>query len=265
MDAFQKIHPLEFYRKFLEKSVRPDGRSLENIRKTTVSTGSITTADGSSFVKIGNTSVVCGIKAEVGPAHTDSDNFNNQQTITSNIFVNVELGPICSNTFSSTKPSEKAMTLCSHLNSLVKRLMIPNSDFYFDEKEEDFDGNLFDACVISMLAALKNVRLPFGIFEDGEYYKDKTKPFKSLNINHYLIPLSFSIIDEYILSDPSLEEEKLSIGSISITFNQDFEICLLYYSGINSISDENLKYCIEKAKERSQTIKSLIDSSIKIN
>lgn len=93
MDAFRKIYPTEFYKKFLLQQVRPDGRSIHGIRKTTISQGStfntsemkmnsnlinfligsITTAHGSSFVRMGNTSVVCGIKGEVALATQNSD------------------------------------------------------------------------------------------------------------------------------------------------------------------------------------------------
>lgn len=36
---FLDIYPSEFYKKFLSQGVRPDGRTLLKIRKTTVSTG----------------------------------------------------------------------------------------------------------------------------------------------------------------------------------------------------------------------------------
>ena len=46
--------------------MRPDGRSLRKFRPVSVNVGSIKTADGSAIVKIGNTVVVCGIKAVSG-------------------------------------------------------------------------------------------------------------------------------------------------------------------------------------------------------
>jgi hypothetical protein len=39
MEAFRKIYPSEFYRKFLVHEVRPDGRDLNRIRKTKISVG----------------------------------------------------------------------------------------------------------------------------------------------------------------------------------------------------------------------------------
>lgn len=39
MEAFRKIYPQEFYKKFLVQNVRPDGRPLDAARKTTISVG----------------------------------------------------------------------------------------------------------------------------------------------------------------------------------------------------------------------------------
>ncbi len=63
--TFQRIHPSEFHRKFLIEGVRPDGRTLDTFRKTRVQNGVLENTNGSSLVRIGNTSIMCGIKAEV--------------------------------------------------------------------------------------------------------------------------------------------------------------------------------------------------------
>ncbi|EGG19437.1 hypothetical protein DFA_00014 [Cavenderia fasciculata] len=280
MEAFQKVHPLEFYKKFLERSVRPDGRGLDCFRKINISTGSIMTTDGSSFVKIGNTSVIAGVKAEVALTPTQSDNSisSNNNNNNNKMFVNVEMGPICSNIFSSSKPSEKAMSLCSQLNSLVNRLEINDKELYFDDQGKyswylyidlyclDYNGNLMDACVLAIMSALKNVKLPKGIVvessasEAPQLFKDTEQPMRSLNIGTYLIPQTFVLLNDYLLTDPSLEEEKLSSGTISITFNDRFEICTLLYTGITSISEKILEQCLEKTKKRSTEIINLIDN-----
>lgn len=87
MEGYRTLYPLEFYRKFLIHSIRPDSRTLDNSRKLTITTGmkslvictninkgSITTTNGSSFVKLGNTFVTAGVRAEMGPP--PSNNLN---------------------------------------------------------------------------------------------------------------------------------------------------------------------------------------------
>nr|XP_021586168.1 exosome complex component RRP43 isoform X1 [Ictidomys tridecemlineatus] len=69
---FRTVEPMEYYRRFLKENCRPDGRELGEFRTTTVNIGSISTADGSALVKLGNTTVVCGVKAEFAAPPTDA-------------------------------------------------------------------------------------------------------------------------------------------------------------------------------------------------
>jgi exosome complex component RRP43 len=48
---------------FQAKGVRPDGRGMQKFRPVSINVDCIKTAEGSAIVKIGNTVVVCGIKA----------------------------------------------------------------------------------------------------------------------------------------------------------------------------------------------------------
>lgn len=57
------IHPKKYYRNYLAHNIRPDGREFDAFRPIRINVKSIGTADGSSIVKLGNTTVVCGIKA----------------------------------------------------------------------------------------------------------------------------------------------------------------------------------------------------------
>lgn len=54
---------MEYYKTFLDRKTRPDGRNLLEFREMTLNVGSIGTADGSAIVKCGNTTIVAGIKA----------------------------------------------------------------------------------------------------------------------------------------------------------------------------------------------------------
>lgn len=57
------LHPVKYYRDYLSHGVRPDGRGFDKFRPIILNLGSIDTADGSAIAKIGQTTVVCGIKA----------------------------------------------------------------------------------------------------------------------------------------------------------------------------------------------------------
>jgi exosome complex component RRP43 len=60
------IHsPMAFYESFLSKGLRPDGRAPLEVRPSKLEKGSLTKTVASSTLRLGQTLVVCGIKAEV--------------------------------------------------------------------------------------------------------------------------------------------------------------------------------------------------------
>ena len=93
-DIFQRLHPRVYLERFLAEHVRPDGRPFNVARDVAVNvgvsatsacfyatpytflnpkiTGSISTADGSALVRLGNTTVVCGVKAEIAEPELDA-------------------------------------------------------------------------------------------------------------------------------------------------------------------------------------------------
>jgi len=62
---FQRLHPKAYLERFLAEQLRPDGRETAEWRGLFVHVGSISTADGSALVRLGDTTIVCGIKAEI--------------------------------------------------------------------------------------------------------------------------------------------------------------------------------------------------------
>ncbi|KAG0169514.1 Exosome complex component RRP43 [Apophysomyces sp. BC1034] len=64
-EIFSRIQPHEYLRRFLDQEVRPDGRLLDQFRNTLITAGAISTTNASAMVRLGGTTVVCGIKAEV--------------------------------------------------------------------------------------------------------------------------------------------------------------------------------------------------------
>ena len=62
--AFRTVQPLEYYLKFLEQGVRPDGRALLRPRKATATGGVVSSAAGSCTMKLGQTVVIAGVHCE---------------------------------------------------------------------------------------------------------------------------------------------------------------------------------------------------------
>lgn len=64
-DAFKKLYPEVYYKKFVASGVRPDGRTFGRARATTIGLDAVSSADASALVKIGSTTILAGIKLEV--------------------------------------------------------------------------------------------------------------------------------------------------------------------------------------------------------
>jgi hypothetical protein len=55
VEAFRRLFPVPFYDRHLSESVRPDARTLDSARETSITLGPVAPADGSALVKIGET------------------------------------------------------------------------------------------------------------------------------------------------------------------------------------------------------------------
>ena len=64
VQAFRKVHPVQYHLQYLNQGVRPDGRGLLRARKTLVSAHAASSADGSAMVRLGHTLVIAGVQVE---------------------------------------------------------------------------------------------------------------------------------------------------------------------------------------------------------
>lgn len=218
---YKSIHPLKYYRDFLAHNIRPDGRTPEKTRTVTVNVNSISTADGSATARIGNTTVVCGIKAELGKPKAEEPECGF-------IVPNVELPPLCSPLFRPGPPSEEAQAMTCFVAKAtsdmldLRQLCVVEDNLawvlHIDMICLDFDGCVQDACVIALSAALQTVKLPKVEFEiETKTPQVNLQERKLIEVKSFPISSSFAVFDEeVVLSDPTGEEENLSSARLSI-------------------------------------------------
>lgn len=87
--AFQKLYPRKYLSRFLAQGRRPDGRipysstidgastgdsSSSQYRSVKINNSAISTANGSALVRWGDTTMVCGVKAEIAEPDWDRPN-----------------------------------------------------------------------------------------------------------------------------------------------------------------------------------------------
>lgn len=89
--AYKRLYPRKYLARFLQEDQRSDGRSVHGWRDVAINvgecvlmcsqlatyhrfsqlTGAISTANGSALVRLGDTTIICGIKAEIAQPDWD--------------------------------------------------------------------------------------------------------------------------------------------------------------------------------------------------
>lgn len=208
-DAFAKIHPLEFYKKFFSEGVRPDGRKVESNRNILISPETVKDVDGSCMVRIGQSSFLCGIRLEI------ATNGNGE------IIPKVVLPEVASPKFSIRHEMARVQSeITSHINNLImKKDFIDMKQFDIIIKGEkigcfvafvdlyclEHDGSILDVAILALLGALKNcnwkfshlVKFPSLVQKDEKWIIDESIKPKSLKINYFPISTTFVILEGY--------------------------------------------------------------------
>ncbi|KAK7447062.1 hypothetical protein VKT23_014274 [Stygiomarasmius scandens] len=288
--TFQRLHPRTYLERFLAEGVRPDGRNLEEWRTIELNVGSISTANGSALVKLGQTTIVCGVKAEIAEPELDCEDEGF-------LVPNIDLPALCSPKFKPGPPSEEAQVLSERLNealfegpsSIISRKSLciePGKAvwvLYIDATVINYDGNAFDAAVLAMVCALRNATLPYATYNPETNRTICTrpntnpeKPAKQLKLEmdkgRLKQPMSFSFgVVHYnapdtdprplILPDPTSFEEPLLETTLTVILDSTGQLVNVEQTGAGvplsgalvggSVNEGNvMSRCIALAKKR---------------
>lgn len=216
----ERLQPKEFYTKWMDANfpIRPDQRECHQFREVNIVVDTITTADSSSTVKLGDTTVVTGIKAEVAEPSLTKPNQGS-------IAINVTLAAGCAPSVRAGPPTSRAQLLStsvskllhSYIGSLVDSLVIEQGKMvwclHIDSMVISDAGNVFDAVWLSLLSALKNLKLPSISFDEstGLVSADSSKCIKLPVPASLPLPLSFVYFENknVVMFDPSFLEEDI--------------------------------------------------------
>lgn len=236
----------------LSKGKRSDGRGFGELRPVSIIEGAIETAEGSARMKLGKTEVVVGIKMGVGEPFPDTPNKGVLTT-------NVELIPMAFEEFESGPPSPMAIELSrvvdrgireSQMIDLEKLCIEAEKEvwvLYVDIYALDYDGNLFDASSIAAVAALKNTVVPAKRFGKGE---DFPLPLRSTPISITTVK-----IDDYLVVDPTLEEEEVSSARLTVATDENGDLRAMQKGGTGFFTYDEVKKSIGMAVEAGKAIR----------
>ena len=236
----------------LQQNKRLDNRKNFDFREFEVETDVIYKADGSAKVKLGNTLVYAGVKADLGTPFPDTPD----QGV---LIVNIELNPIASPFFESGPPSKEAIEMSrvcdrsireSHVIDVDKLCVVPKEKVWIvfvDIYPLTDDGNLLDASTIAAMAALASTKLP--VVDVNPETKECTKKEEktSLPISTFAMSITFSKIGDKLIVDPTLTEEKVEEGRFTVGVMENGMISALQKSLPTSFKKEEIFELLTKA------------------
>ena len=217
---------------------REDGRELDEYRDISIETDVISKAEGSARVKIGDTQV---------------------------IMTNCEMLPMADPTFEPGPPSEDSIELARVVDRGIRESELVDLDklcveegkhvwmLFIDLHIIDNCGNLFDACELAVMAALKSTKLPSASIADDEVVLDHENTI-DLPINNEVAMCTFVKIGDKLILDPTLNEEKVASARLNVGVTKDGNICAMQKGGISPLTKEDIFYCVDKAVSKTKEL-----------
>lgn len=239
-----------YIRALLQKGMREDNRKLDEYRNIEIEYGvSAKSAEGSARVKIGGTEVVAGVKMEVGKPFPDKPDEGT-------IIVNMELLPLSSPEFESGPPGVDSIELSRVVDRGIresktidfKKLCIKPGEkvwlIFIDIYPINDEGNLFDAAALAAFAALKDAKFPV-YDEKTEKVKYDEKTEKHVPLENLPMACTVLKIDDKLIIDPSVEEEKAADSRLTAVFMEDGNICAMQKGGDKPLNPEDMVKMVE--------------------
>lgn len=248
----------------LSKGIRSDGRGLLDYRPIKFEFNVISKANGSASVRIGDTYVLAGVKAEIGKPFSDTPNEGV-------LIVNSEFAPLASPQFEAGPPDENSIELSRvvdrglrHGNAVdLKDLcIIPNEKVWIlwvDIYILNHGGDLFDATALASLAALMTTKIPKTVVEGTQVSLSEEK--RPLKINDYPISVTVSKIGSYLFLDLTLEELNFVEARLTIFTNSKGEICAVQKGLSGGFSFDEVSKVLEIAQSKGKELRSILLTS----
>ncbi|MEM0006444.1 MAG: exosome complex protein Rrp42 [Ignisphaera sp.] len=252
----------------ISKGFHVDRRSVMEYRQLNITYNVAPNADSSVLLRLGNTQILAGIKLEIGQPFPD----NPDEGV---LIVNAEYIPAASPVYEPGPPDEDAIELAriidrslreSRAIALDKLVITPGKrvwSLWVDIYVLDYDGNLIDASMLASMAALANTYIPYYEVDQttGSIRIDRNKKIMPLPINKYVATVTINKIGEYMVIDPTGEEEAIASGSITFSVSEDNYIVGIQKRGMGTFSideiEKALDVALNKGKEMIELLKKL--------
>ncbi len=246
----------------LKLNKRLDGRKLLEYRKPIkIERGFTKTAEGSAWVRIGETEVMVGVKMDVGEPYPDKPDEGT-------IIVGAELLPLSNPNFEAGPPGIQAIELARVVDRGIreskcidfKKLCIKKGEkvwlIMLDVITLNDAGNLFDAAALGAVAALQDTVFPK---YEGDKIDYKTKTNKKLELNDSPVSVTVCKIGDSFIVDPTIEEEKVLDTRLTVATKSDGTLCALQKGGSSAVTEEDIMKMIDIALEKGKELRGVLN------
>ncbi|BDC19316.1 exosome complex protein Rrp42 [Acidianus sp. HS-5] len=253
----------------LDRGIRTDGRKFNEYRQLSITLGYARKADGSALVKLGDTTVLAGVKVEPEEPFEDTPNQGN-------LVVNVELLPLAYETFEAGPPDENAIELSRVVDRSLRdsksidltKLVIETGKkiwtIWVDIYVLDYGGNILDACTLAAVSALYDAKLPKVVKEGDEIKIVKEEKGDKLPMNFPVVTVSVAKIGKHLVVDPDLDEEGIMDAKISLSYTPEGRIVGIQKTGIGTFTLAEIDNVETLARSVSQNLLEELKKQINI-
>ena len=113
----------------------------------------------------------------------------------------------------------------------------------------NYDGNLIDASALGAMVALSDATVPASKYDKGDDFK--------LEINNQIITCSFAKVGKTILLDPSLDEETVAKGRISVALDENHDIRAAQKGLCGSFTLDEIKQILSTSKKANEKLRKI--------
>ncbi|KAL8140098.1 hypothetical protein V2J09_006119 [Rumex salicifolius] len=264
-EAYRRLFPLQYFERLLTDSLRPDARQLRQARDTTLALGAVGSANGSALAKIGSTTILAAIKMEIMTPATELPDEGN-------IAIEFHMPPICSPIVRPGRPAEVTQVISKQLSDTIL------SSGMINLKELSLvSGKAAWMAYLDIYCLNSDVRIPVVslndegrvvvLAEDEKDQKNGEEPLnkvkRKLTLNNIPFSLTCILHKNYILADPTSEEESVMETMVTVVLNGSDQLVSLYKSGGSILLyTSTLQDCVALTKQRLKELRSILDDAL---
>lgn len=242
-----------------KKDSRIDGRNRFERREINLETNVLTNAEGSSKVIWGGTVVYAGVKFALREPYSD-------RPADGSLMTSAELRPVANLKYEPGPPSPESIELgrvvdrgiresgCIEMSSLC---VVPGESVWnvnLDIHVMSDKGNIFDACALAGIAALKTATVPAEKHDVGEDHP--------LPVNKIPIMCSYKKVGGRFVYDPNEEEELGGDERIHITLGDDGHVHSLQKGLKGTFSTTEFAEIFDNAGIQAAELRKLVEEKV---